>query len=336
MARAIRRALPDNLDPLVDTLANVVGILVIVIALTQLELGDALLRVAGLQLAADGAATPSEDAPARPAPRVQDDPATRRRIEALRRRTDVDPADAAALARQALAALSALPRETSGARAEPEAALAERIDALEDELAEAEARLARRRTHADALRAVPERLVARLPDPEIVRGIESWVLVRDGRVFAVDREALLETGSRAIQRILPDGTARQVRPDEFEAVARYLRKRSIGLGPFRWQLRTEPEVRVELEWTSRDGGIEASRLERDSGFRRWLAQRSPDRDFIRFHVWSDSFETYLAARELTERAGFRAGWRGYERDEELDLGLRFGAPRTPERAIEVD
>ena len=47
----MRRALPDNLDPLVDTLANVVGILVIVLALTQIELGGALERVIGLEAA---------------------------------------------------------------------------------------------------------------------------------------------------------------------------------------------------------------------------------------------------------------------------------------------
>ena len=40
-----RRAVADNLGPLVDTLANVVGILVIVLALTQIELGGALDRV---------------------------------------------------------------------------------------------------------------------------------------------------------------------------------------------------------------------------------------------------------------------------------------------------
>ena len=50
MAARARRSLPDNLDPLVDTLSNVVGILVIVIALTQIQMGDALSRVAELDL----------------------------------------------------------------------------------------------------------------------------------------------------------------------------------------------------------------------------------------------------------------------------------------------
>jgi hypothetical protein len=62
--------------------------------------------------------------------------------------------------------------------------------------------------------------------------------------------------------------------------------------------------------------------------RSWLAQRSPEIDFIQFHVWGDSFEAYLAAREVIEAAGFRAGWRAYEIGDELELALRFG-PAAP-------
>jgi len=183
---------------------------------------------------------------------------------------------------------------------------------------------------------VPRQLVARLPDPEIIEGRESWILVRHGRVFLVDREALFDQGRRAIERIVPDGATRPLRPDEFESVAHYLRKSEIGLGAHRWQLTTEPAVRLRLEWRTRDGGIERSRLATDPDFARWLAARNPDRDTIRFHVWADSFETYLEARTVTEAAGFRAGWRGHEVDEELEIGLRFGAREPEVRPVEVD
>ena len=48
MPEPSRRGIPDNLDPLVDTLSNVVGILVVVVALTQLQVGDALDRLVEL------------------------------------------------------------------------------------------------------------------------------------------------------------------------------------------------------------------------------------------------------------------------------------------------
>ena len=135
---------------------------------------------------------------------------------------------------------------------------------------------------------------------------------------------------------MPDGATRPLRPDEFESVAHYLRKFEIGLGVHRWQLTTEPAVRLRLEWRTRDGGIERSRLATDPELARWLAGRKPDLDTIRFHVWSDSFETYLEARTQIEAAGFRAGWRGHEADEELEIGLRFGLPEPEVRPVEVD
>ena len=44
----------------------------------------------------------------------------------------------------------------------------------------------------------------------------SWILVRGGRVFLVDREALYDEGSRALQRLLGPAIQRGLRPDEFE------------------------------------------------------------------------------------------------------------------------
>jgi hypothetical protein len=180
------------------------------------------------------------------------------------------------------------------------------------------------------LQRVPKRRVARLPDPQVVQGKTSWILVRNGRIYLADREELFEEGQRAILRVLgevaQDG---HVRPDEFGAVARYLRKREAGVGNFRWYMKTEPEIRVELALRSPDEGLEHPELAENLAMRSWLARRSPEIDFIQFHVWGDSFEAYLAAREVIESAGFRAGWQGYEVGDELDLPLRFG-PAAPE------
>ena len=325
MAGRTPRTLPDNLDPLVDTLANVVGILVIVIALIQIELGDALDRVIGL--ASDGAPeVASEEGPER-------DPFADRR-EALFARTDLDVEASLSLGEEVLATLEALPAaafdaDRSGAASETIESLAAALEAARREKAELDA-------HRASLEKVPERLVARIPDPQVMRGRESWILVRFGRIYPVDRELLFSEGSGAIQRILPDGGARALERKDYEAAALYLRKRSAGIAPFRWLLRTDEGIRVELSWATREGGIEPSRLGSDASWRAWLAARSTQNDFIRFHVWSDSFEAYLAARTAVEAAGFRAGWRGHEEGEELDLGLRFGPPEPERREVEVD
>ena len=45
MGRAARRGNADSLDSLLDTMANVVGILVVLVAVTQMSLGDAVERI---------------------------------------------------------------------------------------------------------------------------------------------------------------------------------------------------------------------------------------------------------------------------------------------------
>ncbi len=345
-----RRALPDNLDPLVDTLSNVVGILVVVIALTQLELGDALARVAAEAVSGPASGLISDAASPVPHPDPMgsaESAALAARIERLQGRSGPDLERATGVLQRVLAELDSPESERrirAEAATEEERARAVRArEALEARVARARAALeagreeaSNRRAHAAALERVPRQLVARLPDPEIVTGRESWLLVRHGRLYLVDREALFAEGRRAIERIVPDGATRALRPDEFDSVAHYLRKTEIGLGAHRWLLETEPGVRLALVWRARSGGIERSRIAEDPALAAWLARRDPAVDTIRFHVWSDSFETYLEARARIEAAGFRAGWRGHEADEEFEIGLRFGLPDPEIRPLRVD
>ncbi len=323
-----RRAIPDNLDPLVDTLSNVVGILVIVVILTQIQLGDALVRVAKLDLV-----RPTDGAIERADPKRDDFEARR---DGLIRRADTGLDEAPAVARSLLRALDEWPTRMAAVESGDLGGLRKKVATARSTLEEKRRSVERRKAHVENLRRVPKRLVARLPNPEVVRGRQSWILVRHGRIFLLDRETLFEEGKAAIGKILANASGRRIRPDEFEAVARYLRKRSVGSDGFRWQLETEPDVRVELDWTSEEQGLEPDDLDRDPAFRRWLAARTPDVDFITFHVWADSFEAYLVARETIEKAGFGAGWRSHEVDEELDLALRFGPPQPPVGPIDVD
>jgi len=329
MAARSRRVQPDNLDPLVDTLSNVVGILVIVIALTQLQLGDALARVAGLELSR------RVDAEAREQERPEREAALEDRWAELSEAKEAPPEELTRIATELLAMLETLPEGRDFESRTP-AELAQELADAREEQARTEAALEARSDRAERLNLVPPHLVARLPDPQVERGFVSWILVRYGRVFLVDREALYKEGSRAFERVIGPAIQRGVRKDEFESAALYLRKRPVGTDGFRWQLRTEPELRVELGWPTPDRGIEPVLLEGHPALERWLAARSPESDFIRFQVWEDSFEAYLVARQAIETAGFRAGWRARESDRELELRLSFGPPPPRERAVEVD
>ncbi len=325
-----RRSVPDNLDPLVDTLSNVVGILLIVVLLTQIQLGDALTRVSELDFLRTREERAREQMPA-------ETRALRLRREALLRRTDVDLEESILLAQEMLASLAESAASRSRDRSRTLSELREELARSRLDLRAKKAARDRRDGYAVQLQRVPKEMVARLPDPTVVRGKESWILVRGGRIYLADRAALFEQGQRAISRVLGlDTQVRRIRPDEFESVARYLRKRTVGDATFRWHLKPGRDVRVELVWRNQDRGLEYPDLASNPSMRIWLAARSPELDFISFHVWSDSFEAYLAAREVIESAGFRAGWRGYEATDELDLPLRMGRPEPEIRAILVD
>ncbi|MEM9174696.1 MAG: hypothetical protein AAGC67_05640 [Myxococcota bacterium] len=325
-----RRAVADNLGPLVDTLSNVVGILVIVLALTQIELGGALDRVLQRQ------ARQFQDERAF----VESIPARRgalaERQGALAERGVSADDEGLALAEEILEAVAGIGPDVVLRKTENDAK-ATRLAALRRDNADAERALADRRLREQALRTVAKERVARLPDPRVERGREVWVLVRHGRVFPVDRKALFEAGSSALRRLLKVEAARgPFRLDEFESAALYLRKRQIGTDGFRWLLEPGTPSRVRLDWPAADRGIDPAALASHPAWRRWLAQRVPGRDFVKFHVWNDSFEAYGTARQAIEAAGLGAGWVGYTEDAEYRTVLSFG-PRPPEeRDIVVD
>lgn len=340
-----RRGIPDNLDPLVDTLSNVVGILVMVVALAQIQVGDAVDRL--LSQETREAAAPAATAPTT-APAASLLSARRAEVDRLRQalvdRGGETFEESIEAAETALSRAAALPPAANGDREAPDASDGQGGPSLAARLAEGRAALEKarmaleqREAHAESLQRVPRELVARLPDPEILTGREQWILCRYGRCFLADRPQLVGAGEQAIGRILiHHRDARSVRDDEYEMLAKYLRKKDVGDGPFVWRFVTRPTPLARLVWKSRDGGLEASRLERAPALQQWLHARDPEKDFIRFQVWSDSFETYLEARRVVEAAGFRAGWKAYEEDSELELPVTFGAPRPKERAVEVD
>jgi hypothetical protein len=337
LADSRRRGLPDNLDPLVDTLSNVVGILIVVVALTQLQVGDALERV--IQLGAAAGSSVSGPEAALEASRTDVESrleAARLRRETVLARSDGDLRDAIAAAEKALAALQEMKSSTPTAPPERLRDLESAYQARSRELESVRAALDQRGEYANEIREVPREIVARLPDPGVLTGEEGWILCRYGRCYLTDRTRLVEAGSNAIGRILEHNSERGIRPDEFESVSHHFRKRDIGYGDFRWQVVVDPNARARVEWRTRDNGIERTRIANSPALRAWLRDRSPERDFIRFQVWNDSFEVYLAAREAIEAAGFRAGWSGYGDDEELDLYLTFGPPPAREGPVEVD
>ena len=308
-----------------------------VVILTQLQVGDALDRLVELDASrlpsARESASALEARHAEVAQRLEDAETRRHAIFA---RSEYGLAEVVAEANASLAALDALPNRIAPTKASSLDTLERELEARSDQLETQQEVLDRRAEYARAIQLVPKEIVARLPDPGLVTGEEAWILCRYSRCYLTDRHELIQAGSKAISRILDRGDLRQYRTDEFESLAHHFRKRDIGFEDFRWQIGIHPKPHARLEWRSRDRGIERTRLSSSRALQAWLRARSPDRDFIRFQVWNDSFEIYLEARQIIEAAGFRAGWQAHEKDEELELVLTFGRTPPREGPVEID
>jgi hypothetical protein len=112
-------------------------------------------------------------------------------------------------------------------------------------------------------------------------------------------------------------------------VAALFEAEDIGDANLRWRLyRGRGGLMAQLRWRGRErGDAQADLSDARSPFRRALRAASPRRRYALFHVWGDSFATYLSARRQAEARGFSVGWVPHDVAEEYE-GLLVG-PREP-------
>ena len=97
-------------------------------------------------------------------------------------------------------------------------------------------------------------------------------------------------------------------------VVQHFQRADVGSPSLRWHvLEAGGELMAQLEWRRTDLGETHAQIA--SGLSRYRADLlgySPQGVYLHFFVWDDSFEVYTAARELSDRAGFSAGWSPFD------------------------
>jgi hypothetical protein len=323
-ARARRGGEAQNLDSLLDTMANVTGILVVLLVVTQISVGDAVARL-------------RDELVRRPELSRGAFEAAEREAAALREA--LAPLLPSAGAREALrrerrselgglrARVARLEAELAAGRSTPrsEQELARRLAAAREQALETERAIERARraaaVAASELEALPSQAATRdlrLPDPRPPPAGAAQVVFfcRHGRIFRVDGAAMLERLWDAVYRATGGTTRERLRGSTLDRtrVVEYFRKTDVGSPDLRWHvLETGGELMAQLEWRRPDLGETRDQIGSAlSRYRRDLLALPPQGVFFHFFVWDDSFEAYLAARELSDRAGFAAGWTPYD------------------------
>jgi hypothetical protein len=350
--RPRRKPAGGSLDSLLDTMTNVVGILVIVLVVTQLGVRDAVDRISDSE-AVDPALLADM--------RRQADEAERERKEKERLRDGAQGSDR----QEVISKLGKIARELTDLHADLEGlqksrqakqaeirAAADEAQGLLDAQRKVEQGLKRQIESALAAIAKLEAQLDETPQreirpPEIVQvpnprsapeGAQPITFYcRKGRIAFLDaaeaqNRAVKQTQLNIAQRRLGD-PAKGV---ECEKLFNDFNRKRFRDRKYNFEWRLEARGRYPyLVFVERDNFGETAEEITQGGadFREQVARFSPRTHYAQFLVWNDSFDEYIAARSIVGEAGFPAGWQPQTRQDEyrerLQSNLRCGPPPPP-------
>ena len=218
-------------------------------------------------------------------------------------------------------------------------------ESLEEELVRVEAQVREIEGTIDALEAEKRQELARLdgmdaghetegigspaplppsvPFPDPARSQEKELVAfycQSSRIHPFRFEALTDLLNERAKGIL--GVRHLSELGKHELVAQYCRENFVADEYLRWSVVVTEHgsdrfsARAELTQRSPTVGESLTGLaSMASEFRRLLGTMDPDRHWIYFFVWEDSFDVYLAADRLAREAGFATGWLAYAEGE---------------------
>lgn len=322
-----------NLDSLLDTLTNVVGVLVLMLLLTSLNVREAVERILDLhpeQLdvsAADLAAVQQQAADLarqREAllPQVQASQRTADQQELMALFQKLDSLKSgekpAAPPPEPLAEL----QQQLAQKTQKSSALSQELVKLEEELQRLKGQL----DQTEVVAAPPPRIV-HLPNPREPPPEAKQILAvcRDGRVALFDPDELREAAKKRVaflQRPLQARAGPNGPLDCQKLVEQFNQAAAVSSGPYRARLVVENFNLVLIYEPRGTAGETAKQVaSRTSEFRRLLKRLDPQKFYVRFLVWSDSFNEYVAARIVCDELKLSAGWEPYDAAYQWKLGL---------------
>ncbi len=337
--RVRKKAANQNYDSLLDTMANVVGILIILLAVTRIGVGNAIDRIhrdAQIEASPDALAYALEEASRIEA--LLDE--MRQRWGSIEQSASLTKADlprvkeAIAQLRKELdrpGELISISDSYSTHYARQDSLLLEaRLERLRQALAELKKEIEQLESRITQLVSEDDfgYDTIRLPDPRPAPEDAEPLLFfcRYGRIHYLDAERFenrLGTGMRAaVGGGLPSSVG------DLLKIKEYFSSHDVGDGVLRWKIGLWPKdgggvlIVAFIEWTDQSAGEAAEEVQRrNSDYQEILHAKKNDAHYLRFLVWGDSFETYLKCRQISESLGFAAGWIGYDNGEEFQIVL---------------
>ncbi len=322
-----------NLDSLLDTLTNVVGVLVLVLLLVSLNVREAVERI--LEFNPDQLGISLSDLAA---VLKQAEDLARQREELAKL---ASPEQVAADEQEVISLRQQIEKLQSGAPPEP--IPVERLEELRKKVADDTKKakeLAEQVTKIDAdLQKIKGRLdqtqpvsappakIVNLPNPrEAPKDARPLLVVcRDGRVAAFNPDDLRESARKRAQYLLAmlqkkAGPKGDIDCQKF--VEQFNKASTVSSEGYRARLAVE-NFNLVLIYEPRGTAGETAKqvLNANSELRRVMKRLDPAKFYVRFLVWSDSFDAYVAARNVCDELNVLAGWEPYNADYQWKIGL---------------
>ena len=332
MARRKKSGSTGSLDSLLDTMTNVVGILVILLAVTQLGVGEAVQRIseslpdvseaelaliereaAELETQMSGLLKRQEELP----PASQEDTVSLSEQRKMISRMKQDLADVS----KAAVDVKQLRVDVEDRK--------KKVTDLEKKIKEADTQIATLKAKLDTtpeLGPAPPAKVVNLPNPRSApEGTKPIVLIcREGKIAVVNQPKLEGIAQTVLRKMQKRGETETV---DCSKLVEYFDTHSIDDGYIRLKAKVINGVpQLVINFTER-GGETVEKIERRSSvFQGMLRKIDPQKYYLRFLVWSDSFDVYLVARQLAAERDVMAGWIPY--DKGWEYRIRFDVPVT--------
>lgn len=345
-----------GLDALLDTMTNVVGILVLVLIVTQMSVADVVTRVtAEVEVNEEKIADVQQQLQRK---RAEVDELKQILVDPL----DIDPEAQREELRRSKALLErrkrlleqskqqknqhaqriAAEREMAEQKSQQLKQLSTERETLSKQITESLEKKAQLESVLEEASAAPpaEDVQVSIPNPRPAPpGAKEVVFVcSENQIFPVNAELFRQRAQARAKTIIARGRLdlnpqQGIDPEKFTAAYERLKDRD-DFFDVEYYVQSETWPRLRLIPREGRGATTAMLATPRSDFRqRVLSQLNPSQYYARFFVLPDSFEIYLDARSLFTKQGFLAGWEPQNEDwlytTGIGGGIRLGPPPPP-------
>lgn len=323
-----------SMDSLLDTMTNVVGILIIMLIVTQLQVSDAVERIKGFveDISEDElAAAETQSAELNQLISKETQEWQTLEIDEDKRKLSI------AEQKRLIDGIKKDLEQLSNSNVDP-AQIKKQIEDRKKEVAKLEADINSKDKQLASLKAQlsstpagpdPDAKVVNLPNPRPApKGAEAFdMLCFNGRVMPIYESRFLSLSQRKVaQRRRAIATPQGLVADKLIEI---FETDPVEDAYFRVKITIINSIpHIDLI-PKKDAGETTDRVlnSGQSAFRGWIRQLNKAQNYIRFRVCTDSFETYLAARNYAAQQRYLAGWlpygTSYTHRVRLDKGFKF-------------